>query len=57
MINVKGELLNSKTEWHQAKIIKTTIYNGGAELAGGQIVSFPQAGQPGLQRSSRTSGR
>ena len=26
MINVKEELLNSKTEWHQPKLIRTTIY-------------------------------
>ena len=26
MINVKGELLNSKTEWHQPKIIRITIH-------------------------------
>ena len=47
MINVKGELLNSKTEWHQPKLIRTTIHTGGAELAGGRIVSFPQAGWQG----------
>ena len=34
MVDVKGELLNSKTEWHQQKIIWTTIHTGG----------FPQAG-------------
>ena len=29
----KGELLNSKSEWHQAKIIRTTtrVVQGGAE--------------------------
>ena len=47
MINVKGELLNSKTEWHQPKLIRTTVHTGGAELAGGRIVSFPVAGAPG----------
>ena len=57
MMNVNGELFNSKTECHQPKIIRTTIHNRGTELAGGQIVSFPQAGHPGPQRSSRTSGR
>ena len=49
MINTQGELLNSKTEWHQPKIVRTTIYTGGAELAGGRIRSFPQAGSQGLQ--------
>ena len=30
----KGELLNSKNEWHQAKIVRTTtrVIQGGAEL-------------------------
>ena len=32
--NHKGELLNSKSEWHQAKIIRTTtqVIQGGADL-------------------------
>ena len=32
--NHKGELLNSKSEWHQAKIIRTTaqVNQGGADL-------------------------
>ena len=29
--------MNSKNEWHQPKIIRTTITQGGAELAGGEI--------------------
>ena len=41
MINIKGELLNSKTEWHQPKLIRTTINTGGVELAEGKIVSLP----------------
>ena len=38
----KGELLNSKSEWHQAKVIRTTtrVVQGGADtvrqLGGGQ---------------------
>ena len=58
MINIKGELLNSKTEWHQPKIIRTTIHTGGAELAGGRILPlpsslppFPLAGASGTQRT------
>ena len=47
MINVKGELLNSKTEWHQPRIIRTTVHTGGAEMAGGRIVSFPVDGASG----------
>ena len=49
MVNVKGELLNSKTEWHQPKIIRTTIHTGGAEMAGGRVLPFPQAGLQGSQ--------
>ena len=32
--NHKGEVLNSKSEWHQAKIIRTTtrVMQGGAEV-------------------------
>ena len=44
--------MNSKTEWHQPKLIRTTIHTGGAELAGGRIVSFPQAGRQGPGPSS-----
>ena len=36
MINLKGELLNKKNEWHQPKLIRTTIHTEGAEMAGGQ---------------------
>ena len=38
MINTEGELLNSKTEWHQPKIVRTTIFTGGAELDGGRVL-------------------
>ena len=33
--NHNGELLNSKSEWHQAKIIRTTttVVQGGADIA------------------------
>ena len=44
MINTVGELLNSKTEWHQPKIVRTTIHTGGAELAGGRVLPYPQDG-------------
>ena len=46
MLNVVGNLLNynSKREWHHPKIVRTTFYTGGAELARGRIVSFPKAG-------------
>ena len=43
IINHEGEILNSKTEWHQPKIIKTTILQGGAEMAGGMMVGCQEA--------------
>ena len=49
--NHKGELLNSKSEWHQAKIIRTTtqVIQGGADLLrqgqGGRRVGLWGAGQ------------
>ena len=49
MINTEGELLNSKTEWHQPKIVRTTIYTGGAEVAGGRVLSSPQDGSQSTQ--------
>ena len=45
IINYEGEILNSKTEWHQSKIIRTTILQGGAEMAGGRMISSQQAGR------------
>ena len=51
MVNIKEELLNSKTEWHQPKIVRTTIHTGGAELAGGRIVSFPVDGSQRTQEN------
>ena len=47
IINHEGEILNSKTEWHQPKIIRTTVLQGGAELAGGMIARFPVDGRQG----------
>ena len=40
IVIVNGKLFNSKTEWHQPKIVRTTIHTGEAELAEGRIVSF-----------------
>ena len=31
MVSHKGSIMNSKSEWHQPKIIRTTILQGGAE--------------------------
>lgn len=52
IVNHKGEVLNSKNEWRQPKIIRTTIQQGGAEMAGGRIATFPLAGN---YRSSSAS--
>ena len=41
IINFNGEVLNSKNEWHQPKIIKTTIIQG---VAQGQARRFPTTG-------------
>ena len=50
----KGELLNSKNEWHQAKIIRTTtrVIQGGADLlrqqqGGGRAGAQPQESRAG----------
>ena len=45
IINYEGEILNSKTEWHQPKIIRTTILQGGAEMAGGMMINCQQDGR------------
>ena len=43
--NHEGEVLNSKNEWRQPKIIRTTILQGGAEMAGGRVATFPRDGR------------
>ena len=41
----EGELLNSKSEWHQPRIIRTVVFQGGAEIArGAQEVDDRRAG-------------
>ena len=44
IVNFEAELLNSKNEWHQPKIVRTTILQGGTELAGQRSTFFPRAG-------------
>ena len=44
MINYDGEVLNSKTEWNQPRIIRTTIIQGGAEMVGGRVLLFHRDG-------------
>ena len=41
-MNYEGEILNSKNEWHQPKIIRTTVIQGGAEMIGGEVQRFPR---------------
>ena len=38
------EILNSKNEWHQPKIIRTTVVQSGAEMIGGEVQRFPRDG-------------
>lgn len=49
----KGEVLNSKSEWHQAKIVRTTtsVIQGGAE------VLRQQQGQGAWQRAGQGAGQ
>ena len=49
MVNVNGELLNSKRNGTNPKKIRTTIHTGGAKLALGIVLPFPQAGMQGSQ--------
>ena len=41
VINYQGEVLNSNKEWQHPKIIRTTITQGGAEMAAGTVRIFP----------------
>ena len=43
----KGELLNSKSEWRQPRIIRNVIQSGGAEMAGGGNGFLRAGGQDG----------
>ena len=56
--NRQGELLNSKSEWHQPKLIRTTttVVQGGADSlrAGGGRAG---GGQGGVARQPRDQGR
>ena len=54
----KGELLNSKNEWHQAKLVRTTtqVIQGGAELLRGG--GRGEGGQPlGRRVGGRSQGQ
>ena len=47
MVNHRGEVLNSKTEWNQPRLIRTTILQGGAEMIRGRVLLFQRAGGAG----------
>ena len=51
-----GPILNSKTEWHQPKLIRTTILQGGAEMAGGMMVGCQEAGRQGQDNQVTVAG-
>ena len=60
MINHNGEVLNSKTEWNQPRIIRTTIVQGGAEMVGGRVLPFQRDGGQegkGQQQQGSRAGR
>ena len=44
MINHDGKVLNSRTEWNQPRIIRTTIIQGGAEMVEGRVLPFHRDG-------------
>ena len=48
MVNIKVELLNSKTEWHQPKIVRTTIHTirrKARALSASSLLGNPQGDQ------------
>ena len=60
----KGELLNSKSEWHQAKLIRTTtrVVQGGADslrqqAAGGRVGEGGHGGHDQPRGQGRTRGQ
>ena len=44
IISYQGKILNPKNEWHQPKIIRTTVVQGGAEMIGGEVQIFQRDG-------------
>ena len=51
----KGEVLNSKSEWHQAKVIRTTttVIQGGAEVLREQGGQADQGGERAGRQGAR----
>ena len=52
IVNFEGEVLNSKNEWHQPRIIRTTVVQGGAEMAGNRVPSYQRDGRQPESQSS-----
>ena len=52
IINYQGDVLDSKNKRHQPKIIRTTITQGGAEMAGGAVRRFLGAGSQNSDESA-----
>ena len=55
----KGELLNSKSEWHQAKLIRTTtrVVQGGADSLREQAAGGRAGGRAGGPAGGQAGGR
>ena len=56
IVNFEGEILNSKNEWHQPRIIRTTVVQGGAEMAGNRVPSYQRDGRQPEPQSSLDVG-
>ena len=58
IVNYQGEILNYKNEWHQPKIIRTTVVQGGVGMVGGEPRMFQRDGssrtEPGGDDAVRT---
>ena len=57
--NHKGKILNSKSEWHQAKIIRTTtkVVQGGAEVVGRRELEGREQGRGQDREQGMEQGR
>ena len=55
----KGELLNSKSEWHQAKVVRTRtqVVQGGAEVVNHHHGGGGRVGVQGVGRQGQGEGR
>ena len=55
----KGELLNSKSEWHQAKVVRTRtqVVQGGAEVVKYRHGGGGRVGVQGVGRQGQGEGR